>query len=149
MRRPAACWSSVRGDSPRADAGGSALSLRADAADPDAADPDAVTAAVGRAADTDGRLDVLVSNAGVASVGGLEALALEEIDRMTDVNVRGVVHTVRATLPHLGDGGRVVTIGSVNAATNQTSLWLFPGRRTGPSGAMPRLRRCGSSAAVL
>ncbi|GHE09044.1 hypothetical protein GCM10010339_60060 [Streptomyces alanosinicus] len=62
-----------------------------------------------------GGLDVLVSNAGVAAVGALDELAPEQIDRMIDVNVRGVVHAVRAALPHLGDGGRIITIGSVNA----------------------------------
>ncbi|MEV5506103.1 SDR family oxidoreductase [Streptomyces orinoci] len=91
-------------------AGGQALALRADAAD-----PDAVTAAVERTVAAYGGLDVLVSNAGVATVGALDELAPEQIDRMIDVNVRGVVHAVRAALPHLGDGGRIITIGSVNA----------------------------------
>ncbi|KAK1185969.1 3-oxoacyl-ACP reductase FabG [Streptomyces sp. NBS 14/10] len=91
-------------------AGGRALSLRADAAD-----PEAVTAAVERTAAAFGRLDVLVSNAGVAAVGRVEELAPEQIDRMIDVNVRGVLHVIRAALPHLGDGGRIITIGSVNA----------------------------------
>lgn len=63
-----------------------------------------------------GRLDVVVASAGVARAGGIDTLPAEEIDRMIDVNVRGVVHTIRAALPHLGDGGRIVTIGSVNAA---------------------------------
>jgi 3-oxoacyl-[acyl-carrier protein] reductase len=57
----------------------------------------------------------VIANAGVASAGGIDDLSVEQIDRMIDVNVRGVVHTVRAALPHLGDGGRIVTIGSVNA----------------------------------
>ena len=91
-------------------AGGQALALRADAAD-----PDAVTAAVERTVAAYGGLDVLVSNAGVATVGALDELASEQIDRMIDVNVRGVVHAVRAALPHLGDGSRIITIGSVNA----------------------------------
>ncbi|MGY4976666.1 3-oxoacyl-ACP reductase family protein [Streptomyces sp. 900105755] len=91
-------------------AGGRAIALRADAAD-----PDAVTAAVERAAAVFERMDVLVSNAGVASLGGVEELAPEQIDRMIDVNVRGVVHTVRAALPHFGESGRIITIGSVNA----------------------------------
>lgn len=91
-------------------AGGQALGPRADAAD-----PDAVTAAVKHTVAAYGGLDVLVSNAGVARVGALHELTPEQIDRTIDVNVRGVVHAVRGALPHLGDGGRIITIGSVNA----------------------------------
>ncbi|WP_433427427.1 SDR family oxidoreductase [Nonomuraea sp. CA-141351] len=89
---------------------GQALCLEADAAD-----PTAIAAAVERSVEVWGRLDVVVANAGVARAGGIDALAAEDIDRMIDVNVRGVVHTIRAALPHLGDAGRIVTIGSVNA----------------------------------
>ncbi|MBT2235149.1 SDR family oxidoreductase [Nonomuraea sp. NEAU-A123] len=89
---------------------GQALCLEADVAD-----PAAIAAAVERSVEVWGRLDVVVANAGVARAGGIDALAAEDIDRMIDVNVRGVVHTIRAALPHLGDAGRIVTIGSVNA----------------------------------
>ncbi|MEW1839695.1 SDR family oxidoreductase [Nonomuraea angiospora] len=90
---------------------GHALCLEADTAD-----AAAMAGAVEHTVQTLGRLDVVVANAGVARAGGIDTLPAEEIDRMIDVNVRGVVHTIRAALPHLGDGGRIVTIGSVNAA---------------------------------
>ncbi|WP_306324180.1 MULTISPECIES: SDR family oxidoreductase [unclassified Streptomyces] len=91
-------------------AGGRALALRADVAE-----PGAVAAAVERTAADFGSLDVLVSNAGIADAGSVEALGPERIDRMIDVNVRGVLHTIRAALPHLGQGGRIVTVGSMIA----------------------------------
>jgi NADP-dependent 3-hydroxy acid dehydrogenase YdfG len=64
-----------------------------------------------------GRLDVLVANAGVMPLSRLDALLVEQWDRMIDVNVRGLLHAVAATLPHFRRQGRghVVTVASVGA----------------------------------
>ncbi|MET7984642.1 3-oxoacyl-ACP reductase family protein [Streptomyces sp. NPDC005281] len=59
-----------------------------------------------------GRLDVLVNNAGLGVLGPLEALSLADVDHVLDVNVRGVFLASRSAAPHLGDGGRIITIGS-------------------------------------
>lgn len=64
-----------------------------------------------------GRIDVLVGNAGVMLLSRLDALLVEEWDRMVDVNVRGLYHGIAAALPHferLG-GGHFVTIASIAA----------------------------------
>lgn len=64
-----------------------------------------------------GRIDVLVANAGVMPLSPLAAGLVDEWDRMIDVNVRGLLHSVSATLPTmLAQGtGHVVTIASVGA----------------------------------
>jgi NADP-dependent 3-hydroxy acid dehydrogenase YdfG len=64
-----------------------------------------------------GRIDVLVSNAGVMPLSPLSAGLVHEWDRMIDVNVRGLLHSIAATLPTmLAQGtGHVVTIASVGA----------------------------------
>jgi 3-oxoacyl-[acyl-carrier protein] reductase len=59
-----------------------------------------------------GRLDVLVNNVGVGVLGPLESLSPAEVDRVLAVNVRGVFLASRSAAPHLGDGGRIITIGS-------------------------------------
>jgi 3-oxoacyl-[acyl-carrier protein] reductase len=87
--------------------GGKALAIQADAAD-----ADAVRNAVDRTVRTLGRLDVLVNNAGTAIPKTLEETTLEELDRLIDINVRGVFVATQAALKHLKPGGRIIMIGS-------------------------------------
>src|ERR1700684_3696454 len=65
--------------------GGKAISIQADAAD-----SKAVKEAVDKAVATFGQLDVLVNNAGTAIPKTFEETTLEEMDRVIDINVRGV-----------------------------------------------------------
>src|SRR5580704_6108366 len=88
-------------------AGGKAIALQADAAD-----AGAVKAAVEKTVATFGRLDVLVNNAGTAIPKTFEETTLEEMDRVIDINVRGVFVATQAALKHMRDGGRIITIGS-------------------------------------
>ncbi len=62
-----------------------------------------------------GRLDILVNNAGVFALAQVHDRAnnLAELDRMFAVNVGGVATAVRAAAPLMGDGGRIISIGSV------------------------------------
>ncbi|MET8182390.1 SDR family oxidoreductase [Streptomyces sp. NPDC005336] len=64
-----------------------------------------------------GRVDVMVNNAGVMPLSPLEALRVEEWDRMIDVNVRGVLYGIAAALPVMKDqgAGHFVNIASVGA----------------------------------
>ena len=98
-------------DKIRADGGG------VDVCRLDVTDRADVAAFVDGAADRHGRVDVLVSNAGVMPLSRLDSLLVDEWDRMIDVNVRGLLHGIAATLPHFqqSGGGHFVTVASIGA----------------------------------
>lgn len=78
----------------------------------DSADAAAVKRSVDAAAGELGGLDILVNNAGIARGGPVAEMALADIDALLAVNVRSVVLASQAAIPHLGAGGRIISIGS-------------------------------------
>lgn len=90
--------------------GGQALAVQADAAD-----RASLRAAVTEVAERLGRLDILVNNAGVAALRPIEDLTDADYDHVAAVNLRGVFAATQEALRHIGDGGRIITIGSINA----------------------------------
>ena len=76
--------------------GGTALVVDADITDRTQAE-----AAVQRAVERFGRLDIVVNNAGLMLLGAVVGADAEEWDRMIAINVQGLLFTTRAALPHL------------------------------------------------
>ncbi len=87
--------------------GGNAIAIQADATDAKAS-----KAAVEKTVATFGQLDVLVNNAGTAIPKTFEETTLEEMDRVIDINFRGVFIATHAALKHMKSGSRVIMIGS-------------------------------------
>jgi 3-oxoacyl-[acyl-carrier protein] reductase len=75
-------------------------------------DPAQVAAAVEAAAQQYGGVDILVNNAGVYPYGPIDELTLSMYEHAMAVHVRAVFAAVKAVLPHMGPGGRIITIGS-------------------------------------
>jgi NAD(P)-dependent dehydrogenase (short-subunit alcohol dehydrogenase family) len=74
-----------------------------------------VTAAVQEVSERFGRIDVLVNNAGVGSMGAAEETSVEQARSVFDINVFGVMRMVNEVLPHMRAQrrGRIINISSV------------------------------------
>ena len=81
----------------------------------DVRDRAAVEQAVNEAAGTFGKLDIVVANAGVGTYGNFLDLPPDKLEAMIDINLKGVLYTAAAGLPHLvaGGGGDFVSLASV------------------------------------
>ena len=90
--------------------GGRAVALRADSAD-----PQAVRDAVAQTVERFGRLDILVNNAGLIGMRRPGGYDIDEFDRMYAVNVRAALVAAEAAQAVMGEGGRIIMIGSIVA----------------------------------
>ena len=88
---------------------GTALALQADMAS-----PDEVRHAIRAVVEHFGQLDMLVNNAGVVVTSPVDEVGPDEaaLTHLWQVNTWGVAQAVRAAVPHLPAGGRIINIGS-------------------------------------
>ncbi|BAY20323.1 short-chain dehydrogenase/reductase SDR [Calothrix sp. NIES-2100] len=91
-------------------AGGKSLAIRADSSD-----VAAVKNAVAETVKAFGRLDILVNNAGVAVLAPIDQFSLDDFDRLVAVNIKGVFVATQEAVRHMGEGGRIIMIGSINS----------------------------------
>ncbi|WP_395774562.1 SDR family NAD(P)-dependent oxidoreductase [Agrobacterium pusense] len=90
--------------------GGTAVAIQADSAD-----PAAIQHAVDETVRALGGLDILVNNAAIGRYNNIADFAVEDLDALLAVNVRGPVLASKAAIPHLKEGGRIINIGSAGA----------------------------------
>ncbi|MFJ8621868.1 oxidoreductase [Kitasatospora sp. NPDC093550] len=93
----------------------------------DVTDPGRLEAAVAAGLDRFGRIDVVANNAGYGLLGTIEETSDEAVRALFDVNVFGVLHTLRATLPTLRAqrSGHVLNISSVAGFATAPGVGLY------------------------
>lgn len=79
-----------------------------------------------------GKLDVVCPNAGIAMrEHPLEAWTRREIDDIVDVNLKGAIHTVAVTVPHMRDGGAIVITASISGLKAHPGAAVYSATKTG------------------
>jgi NAD(P)-dependent dehydrogenase (short-subunit alcohol dehydrogenase family) len=88
--------------------------------------------AASQAVERFGRLDVVIANAGIASYGSVLAVDPETFRRVLDINVLGVFHTARATLPALIESqGYLLVVSSLAAFAAAPGLAAYNASKAG------------------
>ena len=120
-----------------------ALDRRIIAAQADVRDFDALKAAVDEGVAQLGRLDIIVANAGIASIGGpVQSMDAANWKHTIDINLTGLWHTARAGIPHLlagGRGGSIVLTSSVGGMHAMPNMSHYVSAKHGVVGLMRSL----------
>ncbi|MFZ0902512.1 MAG: SDR family oxidoreductase [Mycobacterium sp.] len=98
----------------------------------DVRDLAAMQAAANQAVEKFGGIDVVIANAGIASYGSVLQVDPEAFRRVLDVNLLGVFHTVRATLPSVIDRrGYVLIVSSLAAFAAAPGMMPYDASKAG------------------
>jgi NAD(P)-dependent dehydrogenase (short-subunit alcohol dehydrogenase family) len=109
----------------------------------DVLEPDAVQAAVDRAAERFGRLDVVVHAATVMAYGRIEDLDRDVFERVVDTAVMGTFHVFRSALPMLREQqrGHVVVVSSLLASITVPTMGAYATAKWGQLGLVRTLQQ--------
>lgn len=97
----------------------------------DVTDQATIDQAVAQIIEQDGKLDILINNAGAGFAKTTEQATQAEIDWVTDVNYTGVIRTIKAVLPHMrtAKSGHIINLSSVGGLVGQPFNELYCGAK--------------------
>lgn len=75
----------------------------------------------------DYKIDILINNAGIAHVGNVENTQEEDLDRVYNVNVKGIYNCIHATIPKMkaNNGGVIVNITSIASSVGISDRFAY------------------------
>ena len=88
----------------------------------------------------EGRLDIVVVNAGISPLAPLGSITENQFDDTFNINVKGALFTVQKALPILVDGGSIILIGSVSSIKGHPSASIYSASKA----ALRSFARCWS-----
>ena len=96
-----------------------------------------------RILDAAGDIDVLVNNAGVAWVGGVDEMSADDVRKVIDLNVTAVVELTRRVLPRMIErgSGQIVIVGSILGDAVLPSLTVYSATKAAVRAFSEGLRR--------
>lgn len=88
---------------------------------------DTIVKAVKQILESEGKIDVLICNAGYAFVGLLETTPIEEVKKIFDTNVFGVVRLIQNVLPCMrkNSSGKIIAISSISGVQAEPGLDIY------------------------
>lgn len=97
----------------------------------DVQDADSVNAAIDTVIAEQGRIDVLINNAGMGYVRSLEQAEESDIQKILDINYTGVTRCIKAVMPHMrkARAGHVINISSVGGLVGQPFNEIYCGAK--------------------
>ncbi|GAA0539112.1 oxidoreductase [Saccharopolyspora subtropica] len=110
-------------------------------AEVDVTDPDSIAAAVSGAVARLGGIDVVIANAGIAPIGTVRTTDPRAFTRTIDVNLNGIFHTTRATLPQLIERrGYLLVVSSLSAFAPIGGMAAYAASKAGADALASALR---------
>jgi len=98
--------------------GGKSIAIKCDVSK-----PDEVENAIKVTLKSYSSINILIGNAGVIDpIQNISDMDVSDFDKVIDVNIKGVWYSIKAVLPHMKNGGTIITIGS-GAASNALEGW--------------------------
>lgn len=107
----------------------------------DVTQPSAVETMLREVVKRTGRFDILINNAGILRDRTAKNMSAEEWQSVIDTNLSGVFHVCHAAIPHLADGGRIVSMASVSAAVGFYGQANYAAAKAGVMGLTKVLSR--------
>jgi NAD(P)-dependent dehydrogenase (short-subunit alcohol dehydrogenase family) len=97
----------------------------------DVTDTHSIQALVEKVTENEGRIDLLVNNAGYGLFGLVEQVDMEEVQKQFDVNVYGIIRMMQAVLPIMRNqkGGRIINMSSISGVVSNPCLGIYSGTK--------------------
>ncbi|QTD38506.1 SDR family oxidoreductase [Polaribacter batillariae] len=72
-------------------------------------------------------IDILINNAGIAHVGNIENTNLEDLDRLYNVNIKGVYNGMKAVIPHFKkqQSGVIINMASIASSVGISDRFAY------------------------